>query len=81
MRYGPKNRCAHCKVVVLCVLISVLSALPPAAQVQFDIVNPTPRPQDSNLEIAGTFGFSVLFEPPSSYWLYATSANQYKTWH
>ena len=61
--------------------LTILIALPAAAQVQFQIQNPTPRPQDSNLKVAGTFGFSVLFEPPSSYWLYATSANQYKTWH
>lgn len=65
----------------LALLLSLSFAPPVSAQVQFQIQHPTPRPQDSNFKIAGTYGFSVHWENPSSYRLYATSGNQRKTWH
>lgn len=71
------KRIAPCTISLLTILI----ALPAFAQVQFQIQNPTPRPQDANFKIAGTYGFSVHWEDPSSYRLYATSGNQRKTWY
>jgi len=62
-------------------LLFLLLAPPVGAQVQFEIQNPTPRIQDSNFKIAGTYGFSVVWEYPSNYRLYATSGNQRKTWY
>jgi len=51
-----------------------------SAQITLEILNPTPRVQDVNFGIGGTFGFSVSHDVPDRYRVYATTGHQSAKW-